>query len=181
RAHLLVPRAHQFHLALGAVHRAHQAIDAVARIAVDTAHAPLVQTMDQEITDGGCHCYLLVGGGASALLRGREETSLRRGKSKVCEMCTRPFTVLRARPTHGCDRRCGRRSPGSSAKDWRRRRWETPSRRKSTNSECPNCGNPHSPRWCADRRPCARCRSDARCRLPRPRCRVPRPRPDTAT
>ena len=36
---------------LGALQRAKHAIDAVARIAVDSAHAPLVKTADEKIAD----------------------------------------------------------------------------------------------------------------------------------
>ena len=55
RGHLLMPHLDEFDLALGPLQRAKHAVDAVARIAVDPPHAPLVKALDKEIADGLGH------------------------------------------------------------------------------------------------------------------------------
>jgi hypothetical protein len=50
-----MPDLHEIELALFPGQRAHQAADAVTRIAKDAAHAPLVQTLPDEIGDGSSH------------------------------------------------------------------------------------------------------------------------------
>src|SRR4051794_9630213 len=52
---LLVAGLHEVDVVAEPVHRAHQAVDAVARVTVDAAHAPLVQTAQQMIGDGAGH------------------------------------------------------------------------------------------------------------------------------
>jgi hypothetical protein len=56
--HFLVADLHELDLSLGAVQRAEYAVDPVARIAVDAAHAPCVQPFNDEVTDGLAHCNL---------------------------------------------------------------------------------------------------------------------------
>jgi hypothetical protein len=51
---LLVPHLHEIDLLLVPVDRGDDAVDAVARIAVDAFHAPSDQALDEKIADG-CH------------------------------------------------------------------------------------------------------------------------------
>ena len=55
RRHLLVTRLDELDFPFGAVERAEHAVDAVAGIAEDVAHAPVVQTLNKEIADGLGH------------------------------------------------------------------------------------------------------------------------------
>ena len=55
RGHFLVPRLDELDLALGAVERAEDAVDAVAGIAEDHAHAPCVQPLNEKVADRLCH------------------------------------------------------------------------------------------------------------------------------
>ena len=47
-----MPRLDEFDLAVGALQRAKHAVDAVAGIAEDFSHAPGMEPLDQEITNG---------------------------------------------------------------------------------------------------------------------------------
>ena len=58
RGHFLVTRLHEFNLAFCAIQRAEHAIDAVAGIAEHAAHAPLMQSFDDEVAYGRCHSNL---------------------------------------------------------------------------------------------------------------------------
>ncbi|MHC2621451.1 hypothetical protein ACVIW2_003483 [Bradyrhizobium huanghuaihaiense] len=55
RRHLFVPRLHEADLAFRAVHRAEDAVDAVAGITKDMAHAPSMQALDDEVGNGLGH------------------------------------------------------------------------------------------------------------------------------
>ena len=55
--HLLVPDLDELDLAFGALQRAEHAVDAVAGIAVDPSHAPLMKTLDKEVADGLGHGF----------------------------------------------------------------------------------------------------------------------------
>src|SRR6201986_1286101 len=50
-----MPRLHEPDLAVGPVQRAKHAVDAVAGVAKDVAHAPLMQALHDEVTDGLGH------------------------------------------------------------------------------------------------------------------------------
>src|SRR3954452_9085808 len=52
---LFVPRLHESRVAIRTVERAHDAVDAVAGIAVDALHAPVGETSHEKITDGCGH------------------------------------------------------------------------------------------------------------------------------
>jgi hypothetical protein len=58
---LLVAHLHEVDVGGAAAEGAHEAVDAVARVAEDAAHAPLRQALEHEIADGVCHADLLVG------------------------------------------------------------------------------------------------------------------------
>ncbi len=53
--HLFVPRLDELDLALGPVQGPQHAVDAVAGVAVDSAHPPGVEPLDQEIANGPGH------------------------------------------------------------------------------------------------------------------------------
>src|SRR3569623_38061 len=55
RSHLLMTRLHEGNLPLDALERAHDAVDAVAGIAVDAAHTPLPQTVQEKVGGGVAH------------------------------------------------------------------------------------------------------------------------------
>ena len=55
RGQFLVARLDELHLVAGAVERAHQPVDAVARIAEDTTHAPLAQPLEEVVAGGLGH------------------------------------------------------------------------------------------------------------------------------
>ncbi len=57
--HFLVPRLDEFDLAVGAIERAEHAIDAVAGIAENFAHAPRVKPLDKEIAHSFGHALTL--------------------------------------------------------------------------------------------------------------------------
>src|ERR1700748_2769012 len=50
-----MPRLHEPDLAVGPVQRAEHAVDAVAGVAEDVAHAPLMQALHDEVADGLGH------------------------------------------------------------------------------------------------------------------------------
>jgi hypothetical protein len=55
RRHLLVADLHELRAVLRAPKRAHDSVDAIARVSEDAAHAPCAQTLDQEVADGAGH------------------------------------------------------------------------------------------------------------------------------
>ena len=71
--HLLVPRLHKLDLAFGALQRAKDPVDAVAGIAIDAPHTPLVKSLDKEIADGLGHGVVSCTAGVGS--REREEAS----------------------------------------------------------------------------------------------------------
>src|SRR6478609_4205877 len=58
RGHLFVARLNEFDLSLRAIERAEHAVDAVAGISEDAAHAPRVKTLDNKVSDCLAHCLL---------------------------------------------------------------------------------------------------------------------------
>src|SRR5205807_9939814 len=55
RGHLFMANLNEVHLAVGAFERAHDAVDAVAGITVNAAHAPLVEAADEKVARGFSH------------------------------------------------------------------------------------------------------------------------------
>lgn len=59
--HFLMPHLDIFHRVLGTLQRKVEAADTIARIAVNSLEAPLMQTMPYELGDGDCHYCLQTG------------------------------------------------------------------------------------------------------------------------
>jgi len=56
RRHLFMPHLHEVDGVAGALERTHDSVDAVARIAVNALHSPLLQTFDKKIAGRTSHC-----------------------------------------------------------------------------------------------------------------------------
>src|SRR3569623_1179834 len=112
RSHLFMTRLHESDIPLNALERAHDAVDAVAGIAVDAAHTPLPQTLQEKVGGGVAHtmppcfsCALTVVTAACCALRAK-----RRGATDM------PRTSLRvAYCQHGWQGNGLRVSPACSA------------------------------------------------------------------
>jgi hypothetical protein len=56
RGHLFVAHLHEVHVAVRALERAHDSVDAVAGISVDAVNAPFIEALDEKVGDGlVCH------------------------------------------------------------------------------------------------------------------------------